>query len=75
MTQKAGLHIRPGGKYLRAFHRGDWTGIPLRYRALLDYAAEHGLTLTGYSYEKGMNENVIDRVEDYVVQIEIPVAG
>lgn len=24
-------------------------------------------------YETGINENVIDRIEDYIVQIEIPV--
>ncbi len=29
--------------------------------------------LSGYSYEKGINEAVIDRMEDYIVQIEIPV--
>ena len=63
------------GKYLRAFHKGDWAGLPARYRAVLDYAAEHGLKLTGYSYEKGINEIVIDRIEDYIVQIEIPVSG
>ncbi len=75
VTQKTGLHIQPGGKYLRAFHKGDWASLPARYRAVLDYAAEHGLKLTGYSYEKGINEIVIDRIEDYIVQIEIPVSS
>ena len=32
-----------------------------------------GLALSGYSYEKGINETVIDQIEDYIVQIEIPV--
>lgn len=70
-----GLHIMPKGKYLRAFHKGDWSGIPKRYREILDYAREHRLVLHGFSYEMGINENVIDRIEDYIVQIEIPVDG
>lgn len=73
LTQREGLHMQPGGKYLRAFHKGGWDQIPLRYRAILDYADKHGLQLSGYSYEKGVNETVIDRVEDYIVQIEIPI--
>ena len=27
----------------------------------------------GYSYEMGINENVIVQIEDYIVQIEIPI--
>lgn len=69
---ETGLHIQPGGKYIRAFHKGGFDKIPLRYQAILDYAGRQGLTLSGFSYEKGINENVIDRVEDYIVQIEIP---
>lgn len=69
----AGLHTMPGGKYLRAFHKGSWDGIPKRYQELFDYAVSHDLTLHGFSYERGINENVIDRIEDYIVQIEIPI--
>ncbi len=75
LTYKTGLHITPGGKYLRAFHRGDWSRMPKRYQEIFDYAKKHGLTLHEFSYEKGINENVIDRIEDYIVQIEIPVLG
>ncbi len=70
-----GLHIMPGGKYLKAFHKGRWDKIPERYQEILDYAREHRLTLHGFSYEMGINENVIDRIDDYIVQIEIPVTG
>ncbi|MCI8513739.1 MAG: MerR family transcriptional regulator [Lachnospiraceae bacterium] len=72
-TQKAGLHIQPRGKYVRAFYRGDWENMSLKYREILNYAQKHRLTLTGFSYEKILNENVADRMEDYIVQIEIPV--
>ena len=71
----AGLHIMPSGKYLRAFHKGKWDGIPKRYQEILDYAKKHKLNLHGFSYEMGINENVIDRIEDYIVQIEIPMEG
>lgn len=75
LKQDDSLHMQPGGKYLRAFHKGSWDGIPQRYEAILDYVHTQGLTLSGYSYEKGINESVIDRIEDYIVQIEIPVLG
>ena len=73
LTQKDNLHIQPKGNYIRAFHKGGWDKIPLRYQAILDYATQHNLVLSGFSYEKGINETVIDQVEDYIVQIEIPV--
>ena len=47
----------------------------LTFDDLLGYAREHHLALHGFSYETGINENVIDRIEDYIVQIEIPVSG
>lgn len=74
LPYQAGLHIMPAGEYLRAFYKGKWDGIPKRYQEILNYAKEHKLTPYGYSYERGINENVIDRIEDYIVQIEIPVS-
>ena len=68
----AGLHRQPGGTYLRAFCKGPWDVLPERYREILDFAEERGLVLSGFSYEMGINESVIDRIEDYIVQIEIP---
>ena len=75
LEQRSGLHIQPKGKYLRAFHKGGWDPLPLRYEEILAFAHEKKLTLSGYSYEKGINEAVIDRVEDYIMQIEIPIIG
>ncbi len=73
LTYEEGLHMPPSGKYLRAFHKGDWDQIPQRYEEIFSFAKEHGLILHEYSYEMGINENVIDRMEDYIVQIEIPI--
>lgn len=71
--KKTGLHIQPAGTYLRAFHKGSFDTLPSKYQEILEYAKENHLTLSGFSYEKGINENVIDRIENYIVQIEIPV--
>ncbi|MCI8608316.1 MAG: MerR family transcriptional regulator [Firmicutes bacterium] len=72
-VKREGLHIQPGGSYLRAFYKGRWDDLPHRYEEIFQYAEAHGLKLTGYSYEMGINENVIERVEEYIVQIEIPI--
>lgn len=73
--QRTGLHIQPEGKYIRAFYQGPWEDIYLCYQKIFDYVKERGLVLTGFSYETIINETVIDRAQDAVVQIEIPVAA
>ena len=70
---RMGLHRRPGGVYLRAFCIGNWDRLPARYEAILRYAEQHHLQFSGYAYEIGINELVIDRIEDYITKIEIPV--
>lgn len=74
LPRKKGLHTQPKGNYLRAFHKGAWDGLARRYSEILTYAGKQGLVLSGFSYEKGINETVVDRIEDYIVQIEIPIA-
>jgi len=68
-----GLHLQPAGTYLRAFCKGSWDGIPDRYKEILAYAKKQGLSLQGYAYETGINELIIDNMEEYITQIEIPV--
>ena len=63
----------PAGVYLRAFCIGNWDRLPARYEAILRYAEQHHLQFSGYAYEIGINELVIDRIEDYITKIEIPV--
>ncbi len=69
--KKAGLHIQPAGEYIRAFYRESVENAVSCYQRIFDYAAEHGFVLSGFSYEVIINENVIDRMEDALVQIEI----
>ena len=73
LTYQSAMHTTPGGKYLRAFHKGSWDKIPERYEEIFAYAQTHNLVLYGYSYEMGIKETVVDNIEDYIVQIEIPV--
>lgn len=72
-VSKKGLHLQPAGTYLRAFCKGSWDRIPEKYKEILTYAEKQGLSLCGYSYENGINELVIDNIEEYITQIEIPV--
>lgn len=72
-AHKRGLHVQPKGRYLRAFCKGDWNNLPGRYLEILSYAKEHDLQFYGFAYEKGINELVIDTLDDYITQIEIPL--
>lgn len=72
-TEPDRLHRRPEGLYLRAFCKGNWDGLPSRYRKILSWAEENGYELTGCAYETGMNEIVAASMEEYITQIEIPV--
>ena len=71
--KKDGLHIQAAGKYLRAFYRDSPKDSAACYQRVFDHAEAHGLVLSGFSYEVIINENVIGRTEDAVVQIEIPI--
>ena len=66
LTYQKGLHMSPGGRYLRAFHKGNLDRMPKRYEEIFAFAEKNNLTLCGFSYEMGINENVIDRIEDYM---------
>lgn len=72
-VKREGLHIQPSGKYVRAFYRESGGNAVSCYQRIFGYVKEHSLTLSGFSYEIIINENVIDRTEDAIVQIEIPV--
>lgn len=68
-----GLHLQPSGTYLRAFCKGNWNKLPDKYREILSFAEQNNLSLYGFAYEMGINELVIDNIDDYITQIEIPV--
>lgn len=65
------LHKKKAGRYLRAYHQGSWEKLPDRYREILSYAQEHNLRLAYYSYERGINEDFVDSIDQYITQIDI----
>lgn len=71
--KKKGLHIQPAGRYIRAFYQESLENAITCYQKIFDFTGENGFILSGFSYEVIINENVIGRTEDAVVQIEIPI--
>ena len=72
---KKGLYLKPGGRYLRAYCKGNWDRLPAAYERITRYAKEHRIRFTGYSFEEGINEMGIpstDAMDEYVTQITIP---
>ena len=68
-----GEHTPPAGTYLRAYHQGDWSELPARYREILAFAARENLELYGYAYETGLNDAVATSMADSITEILIPV--
>lgn len=66
-----GTLTRPAGKYIRAYHKGPWENLPDKYRQIMIFAKEKGLSLRGYSFEMGMNDMFAEKPEDYITQILI----
>lgn len=63
--------VLPAGDYLRAFCVGDWGCLPSIYQLILTFAKEHGITLTGYAYEEGLNEMSLENKDHYITMITI----
>lgn len=70
---KKGLFVRPAGNYIRGYLKGPWELMPNLYEKIIAYADGHGLQLCGFSYETGVNEITVDRMEEYITQVEIRV--
>lgn len=65
---------KPEGKYICAYHNGDWDKIEKTYKKIINFVNEHNIELTGYSYEMCLNEYFIkNKKEDCVVKILIKI--
>lgn len=64
-------HVRVAGNYIRAFQLGDFSDMSPTYKKILAYCNTHGLSLTGYSYETGVNDMSVLKIEDYVTMVEV----
>ena len=55
LTENAHFHAAPKGRYLRAFHQGDWNAIPKRYKEIFAFAKKHHLTFCEMTYSMGIS--------------------
>ena len=63
-------YLRPGGRYLCAFHRGPYQTLPDTYRKLLNHARQHGITLGKYIYEEYLVADIAQKDEDsYITRL------
>lgn len=69
------IYIKPRGKYLHAYCKGDFDKVILRYQELLNFARENNITFAGYAYEKSINEIVtgLSDMDKFITQISIPI--
>ncbi|HBF1560900.1 TPA: MerR family transcriptional regulator [Clostridioides difficile] len=68
-------YTKSKGTYLRAYCQGDYDKLKVRYQELLAYAKQNHIKLTGYSFEKGINELVtgVSDMSKFITQIDIPI--
>lgn len=64
---------RPAGRYLCGYQTGDPENMDDLYGAMIHYAKKHGVSLTGFAYELGLNEFAIASPEEYVTKIMIQI--
>lgn len=67
------IFIKKKGKYLCGYIKGNWDNLPKMYEKMLEYAQKHHLQLTGYAYERGLNDFSICDENEYVTQILIKI--
>ncbi len=67
------IMLKPQGKYLCGYVKGTWGRLPDLYEKMLDYADKHGLYLTGYAFERGINDFTIVSEDDYITQVTIKI--
>ena len=73
IDREADIHIQPAGNYLCAYCQGSWEKLPEKYEEILGYASDHHIQLWDYAYETGINETVMDSIDEYITRIEIPI--
>lgn len=72
--KRKGLHVKPAGEYVRGFCEGGRGRLREKYMEMLEYAHSQGRILEGYAYENSLNDMVVRKEEDCVIQILIPLA-
>lgn len=70
-NRKGTPYLKPGGTYLQIVEKGSWDKLPAAYEKLVDYAEKHRYRLTGFSFEKGLNETLNTNMDEYVTELLI----
>ncbi len=73
LSKNKDIFIKVKGKYLCGYLKGSWENLPKIYEKMLEYAEKNHLQLTGYAYEKGLNDFAISNKNEYVTQILIKI--
>lgn len=73
LSKNKDIFIKTKGKYLCGYVKGSWRNLPKMYEKMLEYAKENHLQLTGYAYEKGLNDFAICNENEYITQILIKI--
>ena len=73
---KAQRHLRPRGKYLVIYFRGNYMNTAPSYAKLRDYMQKHALQPIGYAYEESLLEEMSTaQAEHFLTRIAVPVAS
>lgn len=72
-NKNSNMIVRPSGQYIFAYSVGDWNKLPALYEKIHHYINAHHIELTGYAYERGLNEIAIKHMNDYITEIMIQI--
>ncbi len=61
------------GNYLCSYSIGDFSNLKTLYKKILKFASKNNLKLIGNSYEIGLNEFAISKIDDYVTKIILKI--
>lgn len=71
--RKENVMIKPSGLYLCGYLEGPWGRLPALYEKMFDYADKRQLHLTGYAFERGINDFTIASEDEYITQVAIKI--
>lgn len=62
------------GKYICAYSIGEFSNLKNLYKKIVNFANKNNLKLIGNSYEIGLNDFAINKIDDYITKIIIKVS-
>lgn len=67
------MMLKPQGMYLCGYLKGTWDRLPNLYEEMLNYAGERQIDLSGYAFDRGINDFALVSKEDYITQVAIKI--